>query len=110
MGRPKGSKNKPKIPPVAVVIPDTITKIEPPKAPKPAVKETTIVATPKQHIVLQFVDYVIERMDGIEMDAQRRYAKKADRPLKYWLAKSLMDFFRLHDPTLDLAALIKEPK
>ncbi|WP_395000745.1 hypothetical protein [Acinetobacter sp.] len=108
MGRPKGSKNKPKIPPVAT---DTvITKITPPKASKPAVKESTVVAPPKQHIVLQFVDYVIDRMDGIEMDAQRKYAKKADRPLKYWLAKSFMDFFRLHDSTLDLAALLKEIK
>jgi hypothetical protein len=107
MGRPKGSKNKPKIP--LVVTDNTVTVIEPPKAAKPAVKETTVVA-PKQHIVFQFADYAIERMDGIEIDAQRRAAKKADRPLKYWVAKSLMDFFRLHDPTLDLSVLLKESK
>lgn len=108
MGRPKGSKNKPKIAPTAPIAVTQAT-VEP-KVAKPAVKEPTVVAAPKQHIVLQFTDYAIERMDGIEIDAQRRAAKKADRPLKYWIAKSLMDFFRLHDPTFELTALLKETK
>lgn len=103
MGRPKGSKNKPKVPPVATLA----TAVA---APPKVKKEPTIVVVPKTHVVTQFVDYVIERMDGIEMDCQKRQAKKAERPLKYWLAKSVLDFFRIQDPTFDLASLLKETK
>ena len=100
MGRPKGSKNKPKVPPT-----NTTTEVK--VAPVPVVKKQPPV---KDHAVLQFVDYAIERMDGIEMDCQRRLAKKHERPLRWWLAKSVMDFFRIQDPTFELSRLLKDEK
>ena len=100
MGRPKGSKNKPK-----VLLTNTTKEAK--VAPPPVVVKKQ---PPKEHAVLQFVDYAMERMDGIEMECQRRLAKKHERPLKYWLAKSVMDFFRIQDPTFELNSLLKDEK
>lgn len=100
MGRPKGSKNKPK-----VTAPDSNpTELKIPSASN--LKKEPIEA-PQQHIVFQFADYVLERMDGIETAWYRRFASKNDKPIKYVVVKTIIDFFRIQDQSLDLTALAK---
>jgi len=103
MGRPKGSKNKPKV----ESIPATDNTVEK-KAKRPN-KAAKVILKPQPHIVFQFTDYVFERMDGLEIDYYKRMARKKERPIKYLLAKALLDFFRIQDQQLDISVLLEQP-
>lgn len=59
------------------------------------------------HILLQFTNYVVDKMDKLEMDYYRRLAAKQGRPVNFVIAKSLVDFFRIQDAKIDLSTLLK---
>ena len=104
MGRPKGSKNKPKIPPTG----DTLEITTEPKK-SAATKKEPKAAVPQQHIALQFADYVLERMNGMELEWYRRFATKNNTTLKHAVVKATIDLFRIQDQAL-LDLLTKEHK
>src|SRR5258708_4061630 len=104
MSRPKGSKNKPKLTPIesaAIPTPEKKTR-KPRKAKAPEVKPAS-----DKHIFLQFVDYAIERFDGIELAYFKRQANKTGRTVPFVVASAFMDFFRIRDSQIDLSKLLE---
>ena len=116
MSRPIGSKNKPKALPVVVTTLDKQLTAEKPKVVKeekvqlPKVLTQIVIKKPPTNantqILMAFVDYIVERMDGMEINYYKRFAAKQNRPIKYVVAKSIMEFFRIKDQQIDFSKLL----
>ena len=120
MGRPKGSKNKPKLlPPLAEnILPKeeapveaveapveaVEAPVETPETPPPEVVKASKHKTevPKDHILYQFYEYALKHMHPTQLVYYKSKARKTGYTLEHLMMKAFTGFFLIEDKSIKI--------